>query len=490
MELQKVFTDPRSVTLPLPTLSHPDWKGRTLGEILEENPEEGQRLLDFLANGYKGPFHLKLAAALILAESRKWGPFARAQRARKTTGKKKAEHPVGLTKGLLQAAVGVAARFTAKPKGNTIPALEHILVVQDVNGLTLQATDLESGVVVRVPHLKREPPMAGLVPKKALAAAVKAPRAAIKREPVELEWLDRTATLKIKTPQGDMMLLGMDPVEAPPVPIAPADAPRCTVPTSLLAVAAVAAAGDDARPVLTGVFVGRQEGKSYIAAADGYRMFYTSDLDLPDKFPDTALIPKKAVEKAATVFTGDVAIAVDLSREDLRRATITGQAKDKTLAQAGAEVSVVTTLIDGLFPDIERTIGSTFDLPPTLQVASQAVLDALGSLRATLNGADMIYLVVQDGVLALIAKSAEYGNQTIKIPVQYTGEPTFVACNIRYLEEAVKTIQSLGIEEAVLRVRPLDEKDRPPAKPIGISDPDDRFRWAFMPMHPGDLNPY
>jgi hypothetical protein len=69
--LEVIFKEPEKVIIPLRVRSHPEWKGKILGEVAQE--PDGQRFLEALAGDeIPAPFHLKLAASLMIARERGW----------------------------------------------------------------------------------------------------------------------------------------------------------------------------------------------------------------------------------------------------------------------------------------------------------------------------------------------------------------------------------------------------------------------------------
>jgi len=144
-DLQTIFRDPRAVIVP-GTRSHPEWRGRRLGEVLQE--PDGPAFLEYLANGGSAPFGLKLAAALVLAQERGWMPAAvarpqdtRAQQAQQGRAKpKKTKAPD------FWAILKLVETFSNKK--SRLPILARVLVRGWENWRVLAATDLEAWIKV------------------------------------------------------------------------------------------------------------------------------------------------------------------------------------------------------------------------------------------------------------------------------------------------------------------------------------------------------
>jgi hypothetical protein len=145
-DLQTIFRDPRAVIVP-GTRSHPEWRGRRLGEVLRE--PDGPAFLEYLANGGSAPFGLKLAAALVLAQERGW---LAAVACPQDTGAQHAQQDRAKPKKTKAPDFWAILKLveTFSYRKSPLPILTRVLVRGWENWRVLAATDLEAWIKVLV----------------------------------------------------------------------------------------------------------------------------------------------------------------------------------------------------------------------------------------------------------------------------------------------------------------------------------------------------
>src|SRR5690606_12081099 len=104
----------------------------------------------------------------------------------------------------------------------------------------------------------------------------------------------------------------------------------------------VAVSGDEARPVLTGVYFHSFEGSLYIVATDSYRLAERLLIKKTDQ-DISLLIPGSAMQDLLRIL-GDGDEAVSVSYDD-----------QQVLFTVG-EVELVSRLIEGSYPDYRKLI--------------------------------------------------------------------------------------------------------------------------------------
>lgn len=142
----------------------------------------------------------------------------------------------------------------------------------------------------------------------------------------------------------------------------------------------VAASGDEARPVLTGVYWHTHEDKLYIVATDSYRL--AEKAVQPTKVPIDLLIPATALGDVLRIL-GDYDEDVVITHDD-----------QQVLFQIG-DVELVTRLIEGKYPDYRKLIPNKFASEATLKkselqnitkVSSLFARESAGSVTINLDG--------------------------------------------------------------------------------------------------------
>ena len=182
---------------------------------------------------------------------------------------------------------------------------------------------------------------------------------------------------------------------------------------------------EETRYYLNGVFFERKEAELFVVATDGHRM-HTVNIPAPDgseNLPD-AIIPRKTVGLIAAM-CGEERISLRLS-------------SGKIAVEAG-EVSLVSKLVDGSYPDWRRVVPSS---PPLLaQFDPRAVASAVERVRVVASEkTHAVKCIFGKGVLTLEVTSAENGQAREKIELDYQGDETVIGFNAKYLVEVLAQI--------------------------------------------------
>lgn len=187
----------------------------------------------------------------------------------------------------------------------------------------------------------------------------------------------------------------------------------------------LAASSDEARPILTGVYVHSFEGMLHIVATDSYRL----------------------AERALVKHQGDMSLLVPAgAMQDLLR--ILGDGEDvvhvihddqQVLFRVG-EIELVSRLIDGAYPDYRKLIPSKFSVQATLSRDDFANITKVSSLFAR-ESAGSVTIKVDEVAkkVSINAIASQLGENTASATadIQGTGEVTL---NSRYLLDALHVI--------------------------------------------------
>jgi DNA polymerase-3 subunit beta len=238
-----------------------------------------------------------------------------------------------LARGLAVVGHGVASR-------NTLPILSNVYLGTEDGGLRLVATNLEIAVTHWVPA-KIEEKGATTIPARLLSDVVNG----LPNEKIDISLLPdgrvhlkcgRSASHLRATPADDFPQVG-------------AAGERVTARISQKELRAAldstvfAAAGDEARPILTGVLTSFTGEKATFAAADNYRIA-VAGAALAEAAPETSIIvPARAYAELLRLLS-DV--------DDLVEITLT-PAKNQLQFKLG-DTMLVSRLIDGQFPPFQQ----------------------------------------------------------------------------------------------------------------------------------------
>jgi DNA polymerase-3 subunit beta len=196
---------------------------------------------------------------------------------------------------------------------------------------------------------------------------------------------------------------------------------------------AVAASGDAARPILTGVLVESHEDGLRMVATDSYRLAVR---DIPNVSARiSGLIPARGLrELNRTIAAAKVKMAVG-TRE----------------VSFGSDRGTLTLrLIEGTFPPYRQLLPESY--PNKVVVKKQGLLEALA--RASLVAEDHIpvRLKLQEGGVELTVTRQDVGGEAEHLPGDYSGEDeeVLIAFNPRYLSDGVSAIDDESIEIQVI----------------------------------------
>jgi DNA polymerase-3 subunit beta len=350
---------------------------------------------------------------------------------------------------------------------STLPVLSNILLATDNGRLKLAATNLELGITCWIGS-KVDVEGAVTIPAKLMSDLV----GNLPNDRIVLE-LDQTAqSVKISCARYENNINGIEADEFPQLPSVNNQDPiavfACEVLREAIDQIAFAAATDDSRPVLTGVLLRLRGNQATLSAADGFRLaqrlipLATEVID-----PVELIIPARALTELARIIgnsDGNVAMTITEGGSQVLFHT--------------EDVDLVTRVIDGKYPDIERVIPQSYttrtlvdtgELAKAVKVASLFASAASNIVRLEIEaGGDM-----SPGRIVISANAAEIGNNSGVVDGMVHGEGNRIALNVRYLQEAINAIKT-----AQVALETQTEQTPAVFRPVGV----DGYIHIVMPM--------
>lgn len=219
---------------------------------------------------------------------------------------------------------------------------------------------------------------------------------------------------------------------------------------------AIAASGDGARPILTGVLFETSEEGLRMVATDSYRL---AKRDLPGiGLEGTGLVPARGLRELARTIGAP---------------KVTAQIREREALFSSERGILRLRLIDGSFPKYQSLLPETY--PNQITLNKDELLDALG--RVTLVAEDHIpvRLKLASGGVEVTVSRQDVGGETEHLDGEYEGadEEVSIAFNPRYLQDGVSAIAGDSV-----RIRVIDS-----FKP-GVLDSGDEadFLYLLMPV--------
>lgn len=218
----------------------------------------------------------------------------------------------------------------------------------------------------------------------------------------------------------------------------------------------IAASGDAARPILTGVLFEHDDDGVRLVATDSYRLAVRT---MPGvQFSGSGLVPARGLrELARTIGTTKVHVAVS----------------DREAVFASDRGSLTLRLIEGTFPNYRQLLPDSY--PNRFTVEKEHLLEALG--RASLVAEDHIpvRLRMSAGGVEVTVIRQDVGGEVEHIEGTFEGEAdeVLIAFNPRYLTDGVQAINAEKIEFSVI-------DGLKPSVLRGVGDED--FTYLLMPV--------
>jgi DNA polymerase III subunit beta len=330
-----------------------------------------------------------------------------------------------------------------------LPVLKNVLLDAKGTELVVSATNLTISITVRIGAQVHE---AGAItlPHKTIQELV----SSLSPERVDLVLNPATHIMTVTCGATVTNMHGIDADEFPPIEHnQQVDiAIHGKLLRQMVSHTAFAAAKDDNRPILTGVYMDFDGENLTMAAADGYRLSVRT-ARLTQHYEGRAAI----VVPAATLAEVGRTISLLGADDDVVEISLPNQRGLVTFTLPGVAITAQT--LDGKFPDFAAIIPRNYvtsavvytdDLLRACQRAEIFARDSANSGRISLIPPRS---TSEPGQIVIRGRSSERGDNTGELDAHIEGEPLDTAFNIRFLEDVLGVIdqervlfQSAGAE--------------------------------------------
>lgn len=301
---------------------------------------------------------------------------------------------------------------------NTLPILGNVLLKTVDNRLSVAATNLDIAITHNIGSKIAEEG-AITVPARLMQDFVSSLPSGV----IDLELEENK--LHIVTDQYQSTINGVSAEDFPVMP-AITKGTSWQIPASVfkkgLQQTVLAASSDEARPVLTGVFLHDHSGNLFMVATDSYRLAEKDLMKIKEKI--SLLIPGSALQ--------DMLRILDDGDEPL---TITHD-DQQVLFEVG-EVELVSRLIEGAYPDYRKLIPGGFGVTATLKREDFTNITKVSSLFAR-ESAGSVTIKVDEvkKVVSIRSVASQLGENTANAAAEVSGSGE-VTLNSRYLLDAL-----------------------------------------------------
>lgn len=337
---------------------------------------------------------------------------------------------------------------------SSLPILSNVLLKTEGNRLIVAATNLDIAVSETIgAKIVQEGSIT--VPARLMQDFV----GSLPAGPLELDVIDNK--LQLKAERFDSTIHGLPADDFPVMPTIDGGSTLTFAVSDMkqiLQQVLFAASNDDARPVLTGVYVHADGPQLFIAATDSYRL---AEKTIKKEAGDVSLLlPSQSLQEVLRALKDDSS-SVDIIFDEQ-------QARFRV-----ADVEIVTRLLDGQYPDYKKLLPKTFETTATLTRQSLNEITKVSSLFAR-EAAGSITLLVDEAKqeVSISSIASQVGENTASAAAEIQGDAS-ITLNSRYILDALTAFDGDRV-----RVNINGKLD-----PCILTDPDDTsYLHVIMPV--------
>ena len=326
-----------------------------------------------------------------------------------------------VTQANLNKALSVVSRVSAGR--GSLPILSNLLITAENNKVSLAATNLEIAITYTLAG-KVEEPGSITVPGRLMNDFV----SSLPDDTIDLSLTNMA--LNIKTNHYESTINGVSADEFPSLPAIqnpqPFSIPAARL-RSALQQTVLAASSDEARQVLTGVYMHTHEGNLYFAATDSYRLAEKNVAPNSSEFG--LLVPASALQEVLRVVP-DEQTEVSISYDE-------GQVMFEY-----DDIRIISRLVDGNYPNYRQLIPPASDIDFTIARDDFINITKVSSLFARESaGSITIHVSEESQIVSIRSIASQVGENTSEAEAKVNGSGE-VTLNSRYLLDALSAFDS------------------------------------------------
>ncbi|MCL6518940.1 MAG: DNA polymerase III subunit beta [Armatimonadetes bacterium] len=311
---------------------------------------------------------------------------------------------------------------------SALPILNNVLIKSEDGHLRLVAFDLELGMQSVIPATI-ETEGALTVPARVLAEVL----ATLPDLDVVLS-VDENNSVNLKCEKSDYTILGLPPEEFPALPDVPDDqsfeitqaALRNMIKQTIFAVSP-----DESRAILTGVLLVLKGDEIRLAATDSHRLAIRTSPVANAKGETSCIIPGRALNELGRMLgEEDTPVKVAISESQIKFTV--------------GDVTMVSRLIEGQFPNYERVIPTACQRKLTMPAEGLLSRIRRASIVAREN-ANRVILKTEGDKLMVTAESGDVGKAYEEIEIVKEGDDIEIAFNAKYLIDFLSALDTEGV---------------------------------------------
>lgn len=340
------------------------------------------------------------------------------------------------------------------PANSQVPVLSNILLEANKEGFFIKATDLQIGVVVKIPaKINREGALT--VPGKQFIEAITnlpKDRMLMSEEKEKLNVIIRESKFSFQT-LSSMEFPGLMKEKGEKIISLKKEAFN-----KLFDHLSFSASTDDIRPHLTGVYIVKKDKTVDMVTTDGYRLTVkTAASDSVSKIEEPIIISTQVISEAMGIKSENIDMYVN--------------PEESQVVFEGGDVILIGRLIDGKFPPYDKVVPQETSTTVTVDREEFIQNVRLAAVFAK-DQSNIVGLEIKGAELKLTAKTSGVGEGEFVTECEKEGDDNNIAFNIRYLMDALKNFEGKRVTLGV----------NGPLLPALLTDDKSSFRHVIMPI--------
>jgi len=340
---------------------------------------------------------------------------------------------------------------------HTLPILSNLLVEGKNNNIQLTATDLEMQISLNVESALDQDFSTTVSAKKFLDICRSLPEAS------DIDMVSKDSRMTVKAGKSRFNLQTLPAADYPVMTKVAGETVKINISQvefkRLLKQVEFAMAQQDIRYYLNGLLLEVNENKLNLVGTDGHRLSFTS-ATLNESYEKTEVIlPRKTViELIKLLDDNDEMVTIEIANGQVNFAF--------------GEISLISKVIDGKFPDYNRVIPSEHSNMFT--VDRVAILTAMQ--RASILSNEKyrgIRMVLSEDNIKLISTNTEQEEAEEELEIDYKKEALDIGFNVTYLIDVLNNTQQENIN--------FSFADESSSCLITVPEDDD-YKYVVMPM--------
>ncbi|HHJ49360.1 MAG TPA: DNA polymerase III subunit beta [Phaeodactylibacter sp.] len=311
-----------------------------------------------------------------------------------------------------------------------IPILEGFLFKVAGNELVITASDLETSITTRL-EVQAEGEGSVAIPARILTDTLKQ----LPEQPITFDIDEETYMVQLTSAYGKYKLAGAPGDDFPATP-QPETEDEVRLPGAVVQQAVsktiFAAADDELRPAMSGVFFQIDFDKFRTVATDAHKLVRYTYLAMGDnKVASQFIVPRKSLNLLKGILgEEEVAVAFD----------------SKFVFFTSGDSRLSCRLIDAQYPDYNAVI--PVDNPNHLTVSRQDLLSSMKRISIYANQTtNQVMFEINSSTLTITAQDLDFANEaTEQLHCSYEGDTLAIAFNAKFLIEMLSALDSENVE--------------------------------------------